>query len=170
MSAMPPPRTDENALRRTLGQFPTGVAVVTALGRGGAPVGVTVSSFNSVSMDPPLVLFSLALGAGTLPVFRRHPGFVVNVLAAGQEDVALRFARPGEDRFRGLDWRPGLHGSPVMAGVAAVLECSAHARHPGGDHEIFLGRVDRFSADHARAPLLFAGGRLTALPGPVGGA
>lgn len=150
-------------LRRTLGCFPTGVAVVTTLSRSGAPVGVTISSFNSVSMDPPLILWSLGLKALSLEDFRAHGHFAVNVLSAAQAELPRVFSSPVEDRFEGLEWTRGVGDVPVLAGSAAVFECTTHARYDGGDHEIFIGRVARHG--HADVdPLLFAKGRLTSLP------
>jgi flavin reductase (DIM6/NTAB) family NADH-FMN oxidoreductase RutF len=154
---------DRRALRRALGCFPTGVAIVTAESRAGAPVGVTISSFNSVSMTPPLVLWSMGLDAGSLPEFRASPHFAINVLSAGQADLPARFSSPVADRFAGLDWQRGLGGVPVIAGAAAVFECATWARYDGGDHEIIVGEVLRHACTEA-APLVFGKGRLVALP------
>ncbi|MBY4892799.1 flavin reductase family protein [Rhodobacteraceae bacterium N5(2021)] len=150
-------------LRRTLGCFPTGVAVVTTTSRSGAPIGVTISSFNSVSMDPPLILWSLGLKALSLADFRANGHFAVNVLSEAQAELPRIFSSPVEERFDGLEWTKGTGGVPVLAGSAAVFECSTHARYDGGDHEIFIGRVERHGHGDA-APLLFAKGRLTTLP------
>lgn len=152
-------------LRRTLGCFPTGVAVVTTISRTGAPIGVTISSFNSVSMDPPLILWSLGLTAMSLEDFRANGHFAVNVLSEAQADFPGLFCSPVEDRFKGIAWTTGHGGVPILAGSAAVFECSTHARYDGGDHEIFIGRVERHGHCDA-APLLFAKGRVSTLPQP----
>ena len=153
---------DPAALRKTLSCFPTGVAVATTRARSGAPLGVTISSFNSVSMSPPLVLWSLARQAASLEEYRAHPGFAINVLAAGQEDLCRRFAGEERDRFAGLEWTEGAMGLPVLRGTAAILECATHAIHEGGDHEILIGRVVAH-AETDRTPLVFGKGKLVAL-------
>lgn len=164
------PMTDQiiNAtdLRRSLGCFPTGVAVVTTTSRLGMPIGVTISSFNSVSMDPPLILWSLALKALSLVDFRANTNFAVNVLSVAQADLPRVFSSPMEERFKGLGWTNGLGDVPVLDGSAAVFECSTHTRYDGGDHEIFIGRVERHSRGDA-APLLFAKGRVSTLLEPT---
>ena len=134
-----PRKGAERALKRAFGAYPTGVTVVTTF-EGGAPRGFTANSFTSVSIDPPLLLVCHSNRAGSAPAFRSAKGFAVNVLAADQEDVAMRFARPGDDKFAGLDWRAG-EGGPILPGVAAWLDCAHEATHPGGDHAILVGRV-----------------------------
>lgn len=164
------PMTDQISratdLRRSLGCFPTGVAVVTTISRTGAPIGVTISSFNSVSMDPPLILWSLALKALSLADFRANGHFAVNVLSEAQAELPRIFSSPVEERFDGLDWTRGVGDVPVLAGSSAVFECSTHARYVGGDHEIFVGAIERHGRGDA-APLLFAKGRLSTLPDAV---
>ncbi|WP_282047554.1 flavin reductase family protein [Roseibium album] len=152
---------DPKALRQTLSCFPTGVAIATTLSRTGDPVGVTISSFNSVSMDPPLVLWSLARKAGSLPEYRAHPGFAINILSAEQTELCKLFASAERDRFSGLDWTAGTHGVPCIAGCAASLECETHAVHEGGDHEIFIGRVVAHMSSE-KTPLAFGKGQLGA--------
>ncbi len=154
---------DPAELRRSLSCFPTGVAVVTTIGRHGAPVGVTISSFNSVSLDPPLVLWSLALKAASLQEFRASGYFAVNVLSETQADLPRIFSSPVEERFDGLSWRGGYGGAPVLDNCSAVFECRTYVRHDGGDHELFLGEVLRHSCTEA-SPLLYAKGRLGELP------
>ena len=153
------PHLDRKAFRAALGCFPTGVAVVTTRSPDGAPVGLTISSFNSVSMDPPLVLWSIGLGNGSLPAFRAAPGFVINVLSAAQAELPRIFSTPVADRFAHVDWHEGLHALPVIDGAAAVFECRTYARHDGGDHEIMLGEVMRHRSCEA-VPLVFGKGRL----------
>lgn len=136
-----------------LGSFATGVAVVTTQGEDGAPVGVTVNSFNSVSLDPPLVLWSLSLRAPSLRAFRSHDYFAVNILAADQERLCMQFAKPAADKFAGVAFAAGRSGVPLIGGAAATLECSTYARYPGGDHEIYLGEILSLHAE-AREPLV----------------
>lgn len=150
--------TDVQSFRNALGRFATGVTIVTTLDAAGRPVGLTANSFNSVSLDPPLVLWSLARRSANLPAFEAAGRFAVNVLAADQRDLSDRFARPVEDRFAGVDWQAGAAGIPVLAGATACFECTTDNRIDGGDHVIFLGRVDRFH--HAdREPLIYHAGR-----------
>jgi len=149
--------------RRCLGQFPTGVCIVTAPGGGasaeGAPVGMTMNSFNSLSLDPPLILFSVDRRARSLSAWEAAPAYAVHVLSQEQRELSQRFARPATNKWEGLAFRPGLAGAPILSGVAAVLECTPHARHDGGDHILFLARVERFRCDPDRKPLVFAAGR-----------
>ncbi len=153
---------DPRELRSALSCFPTGVAVVTTLGDGGAPIGLTISSFNSVSMDPPLILWSLTRKAASLKAFKTHGAFAVNVLSAVQEPLCRHFASSTGDRFAEVAWRPGIEGVPVLDGAVATFECSNWAIYPGGDHEIFIGEVRRY--DHADdVPLVFGKGRLSPL-------
>ena len=149
---------DSLALRAALGQYATGVAVVTTLDAEGRPAGLTVNSFASVSLDPPLVLWSLAQTSACMQAFKSCHHFAVNVLAVDQVELSNRFALAGYDKFGGIVWTPGLDGVPLLDGCCARFECRSHARHPGGDHVIFIGRVERF-AQEERAPLVFHGGR-----------
>jgi flavin reductase (DIM6/NTAB) family NADH-FMN oxidoreductase RutF len=145
------------ALRRTLGAHPSGVCVVTCLDNSGRRCGVTISSFTSVSLEPPLVLWSLSNAAPSLPAFEAAERFAVNVLEAGQRELSARFARPAEDKFAGVACTEGLGGVPLLRGAAAWLECSRYATYPGGDHTIVLGEVVRHAVGAAR-PLVFHGG------------
>lgn len=131
---------DPALYRDVMGAFATGVTVMTLQGDG-PRLGVTASSFNTVSLDPPLILWSLALKAPSLDAFRRHDVFAVNVLSAAQKDVALQFARPSDDKFAGIATVPGQHGAPLITGALAHVECRTVARYPGGDHEIMLAEV-----------------------------
>lgn len=150
---------DGKALRRTLGQFATGVTVVTAAHPStGEIVGMTANSFSSVSLDPPLVLWSIVREAKSLAVFLDATHFAINILSEQQLDHSNRFARPGTDKFADVAWRPGLGGAPVLEGTAAVFECARHAEHDGGDHIIMVGEVGRF-ARFDRPGLVFAQGR-----------
>lgn len=156
---------DYLAFRETLGSFATGVTVVTALAPDGQWIGLTVSSFNTVSLDPPLILWSLSTGSPNLDAFRTATRYAVNVLAAAQQELSDRFSVRSEDRFAGVPVREGLGGVPLIAGCCAVFECVNEQRYPGGDHLIFVGRVERFAQGEARSPLIFHGGRYRHLAG-----
>lgn len=153
-----PGLVDPATFRAVLGRFVTGVTVVTTRGPDGTVAGVTASSFNAVSMDPPLILWSLALKAPSLSVFRAARYFAVNILAEDQGDVAMRFARPSENKFASLPIEVGIGGVPLIAGALAHLECEVDNRHPGGDHEIMIGRLLRTYAAE-REPLVYHRGK-----------
>jgi len=156
---------DSQHFRAALGMFATGVTIVTARGADGALVGLTANSFNSVSLSPPLVLWSLAMRAGSLPVFARGSHYAINILAADQMPLAQRFATRDIDRFAGVAWREGAGGAPVLDGVAAVFECANRSQYEEGDHIIFVGEVERCEARAGAQPLIFHGGRyFTELP------
>ncbi len=161
LAAAPAPvRTafDPKEFRAALGCFATGVTVITTRAPDGSPIGLTANSFNSVSLDPPMVLWSLARKAWSLPVFLNAEHWAVHVLTAEQEALSNRFARAGEDKFAGLDVRTSRHGVPLLANCAARFECRTAMSQEGGDHIIFLGAVEAFErADHA--PLVFLSGR-----------
>ena len=157
-----PPDFSPRDFRATLGMFATGVTIVTARTAAGHPVGLTANSFNSVSLNPPLVLWSLSLASPSLAAFSQASHFAVNVLAADQQALSERFARRNSDKFADVDWREGLGGAPLLSGCCAVLECRNEAQHAGGDHLIFIGRVEGCSRQH-KAPLLFHGGRYRVL-------
>lgn len=144
------------AFRQALGSFATGVTVVTTFE--GQPVGVTANSFNSVSLDPPLVLWSLARTSGSMDAFRHAGHFAVHILGAHQESLSGRFARAGEDKFAGISWRKGGQGSPVFDDFSALFECRTVETYDGGDHVIFIGKVENFERRDV-APLLFHAGR-----------
>jgi flavin reductase (DIM6/NTAB) family NADH-FMN oxidoreductase RutF/DNA-binding MarR family transcriptional regulator len=145
---------DTRAFRRALGNFATGVTVVTATGPDGRQVGVTANSFNSVSLDPPLVLWSIDKRSSSHEVFEEASHFAVNILAADQIDLSNNFARPKDDRFAGIDYETGVGGSPVFVDCAARFHCEKHEQLDGGDHWILVGKVVAFD-DLGRAPLLY---------------
>jgi len=145
--------------RTALGMFATGVTIVTARTATGELIGLTANSFNSVSLDPPLVLWSLARAAGSMPAFSTGSHYAINILAAGQKDLAERFALKGADRWAGVDFTEGSGGSPLLAGAAATFECFNRSRYEEGDHVIFVGEVERCSHRAGASPLLFHGGR-----------
>lgn len=152
------PSIGTRELREVLGCFATGVAVVTTLGDRWAPVGVTINSFNSVSLEPPLVLWSLALESPSLGAFRAHRAFAINILSVDQARIGRQFANPAPDKFAGVDWEPGFRGVPLLADAAARLECRTWRRYEGGDHEIIIGEVIAMAATE-KAPLVFHRGR-----------
>jgi len=146
---------DSLTLRRTLGAFTTGVTVVTLVDDAGRWQGLTVNSFNSVSLNPPLILWSLGLGTPGFEAFQNAERFVVNILAADQVAVSQRFATSIADKFAGIPVRRGLGGAPLLEGCVAALECCTETLYPGGDHIIFIGRVERLHHDPERPPLLY---------------
>jgi len=145
------PVADARDFRRALGHFGTGVTVVTTADENGALYGVTASSFNSVSLDPPMVLWSQALRAPSNPVFQRMPRFAVNVLSGSAEHLALQFARPAADKFAGVGYTLSDEGLPLLDDAAACFICSNDFRAYGGDHSIFIATVLRYS--HKREPV-----------------
>lgn len=149
---------DSTAFRLVLGRFVTGVTVITSRSPDGIAAGVTVSSFNTLSLDPPLVLWSLALKAPSLRIFRAAERFAVNILAKDQSAIATQFARPAADKFQGITLEHGLGEVPLITGVAARLECMVEQRYPGGDHELVIGRVVRAQA-FDRRPLVYGQGQ-----------
>lgn len=150
---------DPREFRRALGKFATGVTVVTALDKGKARVGVTASSFNTVSIDPPLVLWSIEKRAYSAELFSTAENFVINVLASDQVDISNKFARRGEDKFSGVDCTEGLGGVPKIQGSAAFFECRVWQVYEGGDHHIIVGEVLNFHGDEERNALVFHNGR-----------
>ncbi|MDP8987892.1 MAG: flavin reductase family protein [Actinomycetota bacterium] len=144
----------EALLRQVLGRFPTGVVVVTA-SDGAVPVGLSVSSFTSVSLHPPLVAFCADRRSRSWAGIRRSGTFCVNVLAEDQEALSRLFATRGAEKFRGVGWSPAPSGSPRLEGVLAWLDCRIEAVHDGGDHEICVGRVDELGVERGDGPLVF---------------
>ncbi len=158
-----PSEIDERVFRDSLGCFATGVTVVTTRSEQDRPLGVTVNSFASLSLDPPLVMFALRRESTTLPMIRGVGVFAVNVLATTQREVAARFAA-GPPRWEDLDLREMVTGAPVIGGSVASLDCRLHAIHPGGDHEILVGEVLALEQDPSEpAPLLYHRGDYAAL-------
>jgi flavin reductase (DIM6/NTAB) family NADH-FMN oxidoreductase RutF len=153
---------DSRAFRRALGQFPTGVCVVTGVADG-ERLGVTMSSFNSLSLDPPLVLFSIDRRAASLPLWERAEGYAVNILSENQREVSNRFARPHSNKWEGARFSRGLSEPPLLNGVAAAFDCVPFAKHDGGDHRLFIARVTGFWSSADRAPLVFSSGRYASL-------
>jgi flavin reductase (DIM6/NTAB) family NADH-FMN oxidoreductase RutF len=154
--------------RQAMGQFVTGVTVITSVGANGQPVGTTANAVSSLSLDPPLLLVCFDQSSRTLTAIQAHGAFVVNVLAAPQQELSANFARRGlAAAWDSVPHQPGLTGSPRLHGVLATLECTVEHRLPGGDHEIVIGRVrDVRAGDAEAAPLLFWRGRYASLGGP----
>jgi flavin reductase (DIM6/NTAB) family NADH-FMN oxidoreductase RutF len=149
---------DTRDLRNALGAFATGVTIITARSREGKLVGMTANSFTSVSLDPPLVLWSASLYMQSLPAFQEGSHFVVNVLAADQIPLSQRFAQKHEDKFADTDHIIPECGAPVLIGAAAHFECRNEYRHYGGDHIIFIGRIERYAYTD-KPTLLFCRGK-----------
>lgn len=163
------PARDIRAFRNALGSFATGVTVITTRAADGTSVGLTANSFNSVSLDPPMVLWSLAKTSRSMPVFAEAEYFAVHVLAAEQEALSVRFAKSGEDKFAQIAVENGIAGLPLLPDCAARFQCKTSFRHEGGDHIIFVGEVLDFDrSDHA--PLLYHAGQyaLSARKGDIG--
>jgi flavin reductase (DIM6/NTAB) family NADH-FMN oxidoreductase RutF len=155
---------DPRDFRSALGAFSTGVTVVTIAAPDGSPVGLTCNSFSSVSLSPPLVLWSLSLRSPNLSKFLQAPHFAVNILAADQIALARRFGQSIANKFDGVAYRRGIGGVPLLDNVAAELECRNETRYYSGDHVIFIGHVLRYAWREC-VPLLFCGGRYVE-PGP----
>ncbi|MFS8977070.1 flavin reductase family protein [Cupriavidus necator] len=149
--------TARRALRAALGQFATGVTVVTATGADGEPVGVTINAFASVSLAPPLLLWCLARASGSLPALRAAPCHAINVLAGGQQALCARFAARGIDRFAGIDCRPGPCGTVLIAGALASFICRHRSVRAVGDHVVFVVEVVAYASSPG-LPLVFHGG------------
>ncbi len=145
---------DEARFRQVLGHFATGVTVVTGID-GDEPVGLAVNSFTSVSLDPPLVAFSVGRRSATWPRIRTTGQFTVNILSADQEVVSRRFASHAGPRFDGIGWHPSPSGSPVLDGALAWIDATVEAEHDAGDHLLIIGRVSGLDVAREGAPLVF---------------
>src|SRR5581483_6890808 len=145
---------DARDFRNALGTFATGVTIITAMGPDGKPYGLTCNSFASVSINPPLVLWSLGMYSQGLPVFQNASHFAVNVLGISQQALAAKFAKASSNKFEGVKWKPGLGKAPLIADSVAHFECRAANRYYGGDHVIFLGAVEAYTYNR-KEPLLF---------------
>jgi flavin reductase (DIM6/NTAB) family NADH-FMN oxidoreductase RutF len=148
---------DARDFRNALGTYATGVTIITAMADDGKPYGLTCNSFASVSLNPPLVLWSLGMYSQGLPIFQNASHFAVNVLGVSQQALATTFAKSTVDRFAGVKWKPGLGNAPLLADCVAYFQCRAANRYYGGDHVIFLGAVEAYSYNE-KEPLLFASG------------
>src|SRR5258707_1097374 len=148
---------DPRDFRNALGTYATGVTIITAVGTNGKPYGLTCNSFASVSLNPPLVLWSLGMFSQGSSIFQNASHFAVNVLGASQQALATKFAKSSDDKFAGVAWTPGLGDAPVLADSVANFQCRAASRYYGGDHVIFLGAVEAY-AYNRQEPLLFSRG------------
>ena len=149
-------------LRLALGRFVTGVTIVTCRDEHGEPIGLTANSFNALSLDPPLVLWSLRQASSTIAAFTNASHFAVNVLAAGQVDLSRRFAKPSSAKFDAGEWTDGQGGAPLLAGCVAVFECRRRSHHAAGDHVLFIGEVERIGGT-ADTPLVYHAGHYRTL-------
>ncbi len=143
------------------------MTVVTTAAPDGTPFGVTVNSFTSVSLDPPLVLFCLERDAFCRPAFEQATHFAINILGSSQRALSVRFSEPGQVKWNDLEFRIGDHGCPLLPGTLGALECERHAMHDGGDHLILVGRVRSLDANSG-SPLVYFQGAYTALNDPDG--
>lgn len=156
MDQLAPP-FDPKDFRRALGMFATGVTIVTACADDGTPVGITANSFNSVSLEPPMVLWSLANNSRSLPVFSATKHWNVHILSNEQEALSNRFARAGEDKFAGLALDTSINSAPLLPGCSARFQCRTAFQYEGGDHTIFVGEVVKYDSC-ALPPLLYVTG------------
>lgn len=157
-----PPSFSTQEFRSALGMFATGVTVVTARTATGELVGLTANSFNSVSLSPPLVLWSLSRNAASMDVFRTGTHYAISILNADQQQLAMKFATQGVDRFQGVGFDVGVGGAPLLHGAVATFECFNRSRYEEGDHIIFVGEVERCRHHSGASPLLFHGGKFYA--------
>jgi flavin reductase (DIM6/NTAB) family NADH-FMN oxidoreductase RutF len=150
--------------RRACGRFATGVSIASVMDYAGTPHGLTVSSFTSVSLEPPLVLICLGHEVTNIEEFRRAPYFGISVLGEEQRPISERFAQKGHDRFDGVGWRRGETGVPLLTAALATMECAAHQRFSVGDHDIFVGQLVNTSVREG-APLIYYASRYGKLSG-----
>jgi flavin reductase (DIM6/NTAB) family NADH-FMN oxidoreductase RutF len=148
---------DQREFRDALGRFATGVTVITARTESGQLIGLTVNSFNSLSLDPAMILWSLSKDAPNVTVFLECEHFAVNILAANQQHLSDQFSASIDDRFTGVDWREGVNGVPLLASCLANFECRNSARYDGGDHHIFVGEVERLQLSEGQPLIFFTG-------------
>jgi 3-hydroxy-9,10-secoandrosta-1,3,5(10)-triene-9,17-dione monooxygenase reductase component len=148
-----PQAVTPQSMRAVLGTFTSGIVVVSAMAAG--PIAFTCQAFTSLSLDPPLISFSPARSSTTWPQIRELGRFCINVLAHDQARLSEQFARPGIDRFAGVDWSPSPLGSPVIDSVSAWIDCELAGEHEGGDHTIVVGAVRALHSDPQRHPLIF---------------
>ncbi|MDF2581402.1 MAG: flavin reductase domain protein FMN-binding protein [Mycobacterium sp.] len=153
-------------MRRVLGHFCTGIAVISAHD-GTQPIGFTCQSVTSVSLEPPYISFCPSNSSTSWPLIREAGTLCVNILAADQQDVCAQFATRGDDKFEGIDWRPGINGAPTLDGTLASIEAEVEFEHGAGDHSIVVARVTGLWAHAERAPLLFYRGGYGAFDGAI---
>jgi len=154
---------DTHTFKDTLSLFVTGVTVITTRDAQGRSVGITANSFNSVSLNPPLILWSVGLNSLSLEAFSGASAFAVHILRDDQAELSKRFAKSGHDKFAGLNIERGLNDVPLLPDCAARLECLPHAQYPAGDHILFIAEVQRLASDPEAMPLVYHGGRYAEL-------
>ena len=154
-----PPGFSPTEFRASLAMFATGVTIVTARTASGELIGLTANSFNSVSLSPPLVLWSLSQAASSMAAFSAGSHYAINILAADQKELAERFASKRADRWDGVAFDEGVAGAPLLVGAAASFECFNRSRYEEGDHVIFVGEVECCSHREGASPLLYHGGK-----------
>ena len=156
----------QERLRKALGRYPTGVTIVAASRDDGEPAGLTVNTFTSVSLDPPLILWCLSNSAGSRPVLEAADHFGVSILERSQDWISTRLAQPTEDKFAGVPWYRDAHGVPLIDGAVATITCRRFEHHPAGDHIILIGEVIDWQ-ERGGDPLVYLGGayRVAVRPG-----
>ena len=155
---------DSAQFRAVLGHVPTSVVVVTGLNAQGSPFGITIGSFASVSLDPPLVGFFPGVRSQSWAAIRESGRFCVNVLGSHQEEACWRFAKEGDDKFAGIEWTPTAGGSPLLPGCIAWIDCSLESEDPAGDHSFVVGRVDALGhADDVQDAMVFFRGKVSSV-------
>jgi 3-hydroxy-9,10-secoandrosta-1,3,5(10)-triene-9,17-dione monooxygenase reductase component len=157
-----PAELGPDELRQALGRFVTGVTIVTCRDENGESVGLTANSFNALSLEPPLVLWSLRQSSSSIAAFTNASHFAINVLAADQVELSRRFARPSSAKFDEGEWMDGQGGAPLLAGCVAVFECRRRSHHAAGDHVLFIGAVERIGGS-ASTPLVYHAGHYRTL-------
>lgn len=155
---------DTRALRDAFGCFASGITVVTMRDHGGLPTGVTVSSFSSLSLEPPLCVFSLIRTQVSCRWIEAREAFTVNILGAEQSETAVQFATPSEDKFAGVRWTEGRNGMPVIDGSLAHFECCKWATYDGGDHVLIVGEITHFARTEG-TPLIYRSGKIAPVTG-----
>lgn len=150
---------DSKQLRNVLGHYPTGVTIITAMDTAGSPFGMTANSFASVSLDPPLILWSVGAEGSGHDIFVEAEHFCVHFLSQEQEDLSSLFADKQENRFENIDWSPGKLGAPLLPGCMCRIQCTREAVYPGGDHSIILGKAVYIESTQEKKPLVFHQGQ-----------
>ena len=150
---------DTKQLRNNFGLFSTGVTVVTTIDNNNIPIGMTVNSFASVSLNPPLVLWSIDKNQPTYESFLNSKGYAVNILSKDQIDLCYKFSNPSENKFKDIDWEISGNGFPIIMNCLAWFDCLSWANYPGGDHQILVGKVDAYGKNENN-PLTFWNGNI----------
>ena len=154
---------DQRDFRKALGTFATGITVITTTLKNSAPVGITVNSFSSVSLEPPLVLWCLDNEADSYDIFAKCSNFAVHILHQDQEAISQAFSTKNNNRFADLDWEAGEFGSPILKDYASCFQCETEISYAGGDHIILLGRVKAIATNKDKSPLIYHDGNYHAL-------